>query len=90
MFSPLRKETALGDPNAKYASWTYRHAIGRNSTCRVKYGIVFGKIRHTYRHWRHPGARQMALVHFVGNQRATKVPYDELTLLSREEFEAQS
>lgn len=81
------KERLLADPSAMYCQYQYWHSLGRNGTWRYKYGVCYGKIRHTGRHWDKLFAKQMALVQLIGNTGSTKVPYAQLRILTREEFE---
>lgn len=59
--------------------WQYGHCMGISRTQIVKVGTYLGRCRHTSKHWRKPGSKQMAWVHFDGNKRASKVPLEELT-----------
>lgn len=93
MSSTIRygKASLLTSPNAKFIRWQYRHYFNsRSSGIRVKYGVYLGKCRHTKIHWRKNNAEQMAWVIFVGNRTITKVPYDEVRFIDREEFEAKA
>ena len=66
----------------KKIEWQYTHHLNsRSSVEKIKTGIYFGKIKHTYKHWEKIGAEQMAIVHFDGNKRSSKVPYNELKFL---------
>ena len=55
--------------------WSYRHSTGRNYTIITKAGVYHGKLRHTVRF---KGRDQLALVHFDGNKRTSRVPYVQL------------
>lgn len=65
-------------------SWTYTHQSGYGSKGkarrfqRTKEGIFQAQARHTVKHWRKPGARQMAYVLFDGNKSWSLVPQDDL------------
>lgn len=60
-------------------AWRYTHSTNaRTSFIRVKEGEYLAKCRHTIKHWRKIGARQMAYVKFDGNKNYSLVPYDEL------------
>ena len=59
--------------------WQYTHSLNsRSKVERVKFGIYYGRCRHTSKHWRHRDRVQMAWVHFDGNKRWSKVPLDDL------------
>lgn len=62
--------------------WGYNHCLGVSWTWRVLIGTYLGKIRHTCKHWRKPGTVQLAVVHFDGNKRTSKVPFEELDFSS--------
>ena len=55
-------------------AWQYEHCLGRNYTTITKFGEYIGRIRHTKRH---TGDR-LAMVHFEGNKRPSRVPLDDL------------
>ena len=56
-------------------SWKYTHHLNRRSSVgRIKYGIYYGRIKHTIR-W---GGKQLALVLFDGNKRTSRVPIEGL------------
>ena len=58
--------------------WTYLHCLGVSRTRITKKGIFCGRCRHTVKHWRNPGAVQMAHVLFEGNVRRSRVPLCDL------------
>lgn len=59
--------------------WTYEHHTnGCTSFHRHKLGVYHGYIRHTVKHWRKWGAKQMAAVTFEGNKCMSFVPLDDL------------
>lgn len=59
-------------------AWTYKHHLNRRQhTIREKVGTYHGLIKHTERY---RGEKQLALVSFDGNIRASKVPADELRI----------
>lgn len=62
--------------------WSYRHSLGRHYSIVTKHGVYHGKIKHTIRY---KGNNQMALVHFDGNKRASKVPFAQLELETERE-----
>lgn len=67
---------------SKRVAWVYRHQLNRKSSIvREKVGDYFGKVKHTYKHWQKGSGVQMAVVHFDGNKRVSKVPYSELRFL---------
>lgn len=56
--------------------WSYRHHFNaKSSGIRWKRGKVLGFIKHTKRF---KGDSPLVLVQFEGNQRASRVPYDDL------------
>lgn len=59
--------------------WTYQHALtGHTYTNITKTGTYCGKIKHTVKHWRKSGAKQMVAARFDGNKGMSYVPFDEL------------
>lgn len=63
---------------SKKVEWIHAHCLRSGRYTQItKRGEYYGKIKHTYKH-RGP---QMALVHFEGNKRPSKVPYYELVFL---------
>jgi len=60
--------------------WQYTHSTGRARFERVKAGEYLAKAKHTVKHWRKPGAVQMAYVKFDGNKRYSLVPLEDLRL----------
>jgi len=64
---------------SKRVKWSYRHSLNSTSSTRItKTGTYYGKVKHTYKHWLKPGARQMAVVQFDGNKWSSHVPFNEL------------
>ena len=62
--------------------WTYLHWLNSISSLhRTKTGTYYGKIKHTYKHWKKAGAVQMACVQFDGNKHASIVPLVELEFI---------
>lgn len=56
--------------------WPYRHHLNsRSSVIRYKRGEVWGFVKHTKRY---KGDSPLVLVQFEGNERASRVPYDDL------------
>lgn len=79
----LRREILEAIPKQRLVIWRYRHHINsRTSTIRTKVGEYVGKRRHTVKHWRKPGAEQMAAVQFTDNRRVTFVPLDDLEFVT--------
>ena len=72
----------MNEENAKIevggrVKWTYRHHFSMAGR-RTKKGVFKGLCRHTARHWRKHGSKQMAWVHFDGNKWVSKVPMCEI------------
>ena len=65
--------------SGEVVAWQYRHCLGRNRTTITKFGEYIGQIKHTKRH---TGDR-LAMVHFEGNKRPSKVPLDDLYMTRR-------
>ena len=79
----LRREILEAIPADRLVIWRYRHHYNsRSSSIRTKVGEYIGKRRHTVKHWRKPGAQQMAGVVFTDNTRMTFVPYDDIEFVS--------
>jgi hypothetical protein len=57
--------------------WHYRHYLNRkNYTDKAKHGVYYGNVKHTVNYY----GEQLAAVKFDGNQRSSRVPYNELRL----------
>lgn len=64
-------------------SWTYDHALNSRSSTRItKVGKFCTVARHTRKHWRKIGAKQMVWVHFDGNMHRSLVPLDEIVKIA--------
>jgi hypothetical protein len=58
-------------------SWQYIHHLNsRSSVEKIKYGVYFGKVKHTV-HWL---GKSLAIVQFDGNKRVSRIPIAELKL----------
>lgn len=65
--------------SGEIVAWQYEHCLGENYTTITKFGEYIGRIRHTKRH---TGDR-LAMVHFEGNKRPSRVPLDDLYKTSK-------
>jgi len=60
-------------------SWEYTHHLNSKSRCQImKHGEYIGLIKHTARY----NGPQLAMVHFQGNKRVSRVPLFELMEMS--------
>lgn len=63
--------------------WNYYHALNSTSGIRRrKEGVFYGLCRHTIKHWKKIGSKQMAWVHFDSNKNLSKVPMCEIGMMN--------